>query len=73
MGAVLSSQERVLEILEIPQLMDAFIRNGNYEEAMELQTHVGRLVFRLICAMLHDFGVLIFFLVLFLCVFVCLF
>ncbi|KAI8799675.1 Dor1-like family-domain-containing protein [Cladochytrium replicatum] len=37
---------KILEILEIPQLMDTFIRNGYYDEAMELQSHVARLKLR---------------------------
>ncbi|KAI9363975.1 Dor1-like family-domain-containing protein [Zopfochytrium polystomum] len=46
MATVLAHHERILEVLEIPQLMDTFIRNGNYEEAMDLQTHVSRMIAR---------------------------
>ncbi|KAI8848021.1 Dor1-like family-domain-containing protein [Chytridium lagenaria] len=43
---VLNQHPKLLDILEIPQLIDTFIRNGYYEEAMELQVHVGRLLLR---------------------------
>ncbi|KAJ1566507.1 conserved oligomeric Golgi complex component, partial [Cladochytrium tenue] len=46
LAALLAAHERVLEVLEIPALMDTFVRNGNYDEAMELQAHVTRLVAR---------------------------
>ncbi|KAJ3331068.1 conserved oligomeric Golgi complex component [Blyttiomyces sp. JEL0837] len=46
MATVLAQHQRLLEILEIPQLMDTFIRNGYYEEAMDLQLHVNRLKMR---------------------------
>ncbi|KAJ3210349.1 conserved oligomeric Golgi complex component [Dinochytrium kinnereticum] len=46
MGVVVNQQSRLLDVLEIPQLIDTFIRNGYYEEAMELQVHVGRLLMR---------------------------
>ncbi|KAJ3021031.1 conserved oligomeric Golgi complex component [Thoreauomyces humboldtii] len=43
---VLNQHSKLVEILEIPQLMDTLIRNGYYDEAMDLQTHVQRLVLR---------------------------
>ncbi|TPX67510.1 hypothetical protein SpCBS45565_g03729 [Spizellomyces sp. 'palustris'] len=43
---VLNRHSKLVEILEIPQLMDTLIRNGYYEEAMDLQTHVQRLLLR---------------------------
>ncbi|KAJ3065358.1 conserved oligomeric Golgi complex component, partial [Quaeritorhiza haematococci] len=43
---ILNQHSKILEILEIPQLIDTFIRNGYYEEAMDLQTHVQRLLLR---------------------------
>ncbi|KAJ3105943.1 conserved oligomeric Golgi complex component [Phlyctochytrium planicorne] len=45
-NVVVGQQAKLLDILEIPQLIDTFIRNGYYEEAMELQVHVARLVLR---------------------------
>ncbi|KND03234.1 Golgi transport complex subunit COG8 [Spizellomyces punctatus DAOM BR117] len=43
---VLNQHSKLVEILEIPQLMDTLIRNGYYEEAMDLHTHVQRLLLR---------------------------
>lgn len=39
----LKKNDQLLEILELPQLMDACIKSGRYEDALELATHVQRM------------------------------
>lgn len=43
---VLAHHTTLLDILEIPQLIDTFVRNGYYEEAMDLKNYAQRLVIR---------------------------
>ncbi len=43
---VLEHQDKLLDLLEIPQLMDTCVRNGYYQEAMELFAHANKLAKR---------------------------
>ncbi|KAL1916034.1 uncharacterized protein VTP21DRAFT_6038 [Calcarisporiella thermophila] len=46
LSLVLESHSALLDILEIPQLMDTCVRNGYYAEAMDLHAHTQRLTLR---------------------------
>ena len=41
---ILNQHSKIVEILEIPQLLDTFIRNGYYDEAMELKNHAKKIL-----------------------------
>lgn len=42
-NVTLNRHTEILEVLEIPQLMDTCVRNSYYEEALELVSYVRRM------------------------------
>ena len=46
MSLTLARNTSLLEILELPQLMETVVRNGHYEEALQLHNYVTKLAKR---------------------------
>lgn len=49
-------QDKLLDLLELPQLLETCVRNGYYQEAMELATHAEVLKERYPLALVEDVG-----------------
>ena len=45
-GLVLEQHDKLLDVLQIPQLIDTCVRNGYYAEAMDLSSHTASLLAR---------------------------
>ncbi|CAG8543555.1 7160_t:CDS:10 [Diversispora eburnea] len=45
-NVMMEQHDNLLEILEIPQLMDICVQNGYYSEAMDLSSHVSKLILK---------------------------
>jgi hypothetical protein len=43
---VLDNQDNLIDLLEVPQLANTYVRNGHYQEASDLTTHIERLAIR---------------------------
>lgn len=53
-SVVQDHQDKLLDLLEIPQLLDTCVRNGYYSEAMELASHMDHLAERYTSALVQD-------------------